>query len=211
MSQLLQTDDIWRDWARHRWFCSQIEGEEDGWLACCNKRMQILRISTLLLGQWKHRHIPCHVGRGATDAWADIVSGIVLLTSEKRDHQSRSVLRRAGGVRFFLALCVHNSHKLRRLAVGVLANILAAETEGQRNRAELASWCAALKPQISVIRPMLCSPVSSAQSLLTREAARYLVNLFFFSLKNTGISCFEHEVAYYVLVRGICNLVSHTT
>ena len=79
-----------------------------------------------LLLKYKHERIPKTSNGSKTSQreWISALTGLVFLCSNKHDTTTRDLVCRYGGPRFLLSLTQHNSHWIRRVSVGALANLL---------------------------------------------------------------------------------------
>jgi len=119
--------------------------------------------------------------------WVVLFSGLIFLFSAQSDWRSRQMVRKQGGARFFVGLAKHDSHRIKTVALAVIANALACTDER-----ESSQWVRNLKGNLApkIFSSLLVRPLSDVSSNASREAARALGNM---SL-SSKVLCFEHEV-----------------
>ena len=105
------------------------------------------------------------------------MTGLVFLCNNKYDVKTREVITTNGGARFLLALSGHNSHWIRRISVGAIANLLTCSINNKTQMHSMFFKEVEKNNGASVIRDLLCSPVAEVESMASQEAARCLVNM----------------------------------
>ena len=150
-------------------------GEETSFRASCLARAMACHGAFQLLLQFRHGRIPENGGGGRGQRWTNALTGLVVLSENKLDRKTREKVMDVGGIRFLLQVASsHNSHLFRRMATGIVANLLVTDhppvqtaIEEQVERYNGPSLC----------RELLCSPTAQVEAMTSQEAARLLINL----------------------------------
>ncbi len=184
----LEDENCWQPLAAKRWYLQQLDKERSEHTA--NKKEKTWREKVLvrcaamsgikrLLLKYKHERIPKTSNGSKTSQreWISALTGLVFLCSNKHDTMTRDLVCRYGGARFLLSLTQHNSHWIRRISVGALANLLTSCVDKKYQKHERFYRETEKYNGTSILRDLLCSPVSDVETMASQEAARCLINI----------------------------------
>ena len=191
----IEDENCWQPLAAKRWYLQQVDKErsEHSQTAknnTANKKEKTWREKVLvrcaamsgikrLLLKYKHERIPKTSNGSKTSQreWISALTGLVFLCSNKHDTMTRDLVCRYGGARFLLSLTQHNSHWIRRISVGALANLLTSCVDKKDQKHERFYRETEKYNGTSILRDLLCSPVSDVETMASQEAARCLINI----------------------------------
>lgn len=149
------------------------------WRLSCLIRCAGMSEINRLLKKYRHGRIPktSNGSQTAQQEWINALTGLIFLCNNKYDIKTRDIICTCGGARFLLGLSGHNSHWIRRISVGALANLLTC-TIDEKNQMHQSLYNEIEKNNGgAVLRDLLCSPVAEVETMASQEAARCLINM----------------------------------
>ena len=149
------------------------------WRLSCLIRCAGMSEINRLLKKYRHGRIPktSNGSQTAQQEWINALTGLIFLCNNKYDIKTRDIICKCGGARFLLGLSGHNSHWIRRISVGALANLLTC-TIDEKNQMHQSLYNEIEKNNGgAVLRDLLCSPVAEVETMASQEAARCLINM----------------------------------
>eukprot|EP00949_MAST-11_sp_MAST-11-sp1_P003668 g3668.t1 len=184
MSERMRSDDVWIDLARMRWNIHQRMGAR----ALSIEKMKMFIFSTSLIREWQYQPASDIQNVAGSEYHRNALLAMATLSEECGDTETVRAWIVLGAVRFLCITSTHVAGNARKIACGILANMLCVDDALLRK--QIASEALA-NNALKNLRGNLCSPSSNVYPVYIREASRCLSNLF---LKTSPCSSSAEEI-----------------